>query len=69
MTYCTLLRGPVTEALAVALVDVHGLIAVPCPPCIMVDVTHHLGLYLHGKQDWHQRDATPCRLQTSIWLE
>jgi len=52
MTYCTLLRGPVTKALAVALVDADSLVAVPCPPCVMVDVTHHLRLYLHCNQDW-----------------
>ncbi len=51
MTYCTLLRGPVTKALAIALVDVDSLVAVPCPPRVMVDVTHHLRLYLHRKQD------------------
>lgn len=49
MTYCTLLRGPVTKALAIALVDVHRLVAVPCPPGVMVDVTHHLRLYLQPK--------------------
>ncbi len=66
MTYCTLLGGPVTKALAVALVDVHSLVAVPCPPCVMVDVTHHLGLYLHRKQDWHH---TLLTINFKIWLE
>ena len=47
MTHCTLLRSPVAEALAVSLINVHGLVAVPRPPCVMVNVAHHLCLYLH----------------------
>lgn len=41
-----LLGGPVPESLAVALVDVDRLVAEPRAPGVVVDVPHHLRLYL-----------------------
>lgn len=43
-----LLGCPVPKSLAVTLVNVHCLVAEASAPCIVVDVTHDLCLYLHG---------------------
>ena len=43
-----LLGGPVSKSLAITLVDIHCVVTEAGTPCIVVDGTHYLCLYLHG---------------------